>query len=264
MKQSLTLSILTLFLISFSNVTFSFSYRDSIRIEQLKGQNIDSFDLLVKVTERRAFDTLILVGAKVQLEDISTGEIEICFTNEAGMCFFKLKPNTDYEVYATMETNDEMVKYLKELIRFTTKNKVPPASIMQNFELNRLLIHRHIKVESIYFDFDQWSIRPDAALELEKIVRLMNNNPNMRIEINSNADCRLSEKQSMEISEKRAQSCLKWLFEHGIDSSRFEAYSYGETHLVNDCACEGKVKSKCSDVEHQKNNRIEFKFLKIE
>ena len=70
-------------------------------------------------------------------------------------------------------------------------------------------------------------------------------------------------KYNDELSAKRAKSCVDYLVAHGISAKRMVAVGYGERKLVNNCACEGNVKSTCTDAEHQKNRRTEFKILKI-
>ena len=70
-------------------------------------------------------------------------------------------------------------------------------------------------------------------------------------------------KSNDELSAKRAKACVEYLVAHGIDSKRMIAVGYGERKLVNGCACEGNVKSDCTEEQHQQNRRTEFKILKL-
>lgn len=111
----------------------------------------------------------------------------------------------------------------------------------------------------IYFDLDKHNIRPDAALELNKIVELLNNCPEMRMEIGSHTDCRHSYSYNENLSNRRAQSTLDYIASRISNPSRLSAKGYGEHVLAVDCPCEGNVTSPCSEEQHQLNRRTEFR-----
>jgi outer membrane protein OmpA-like peptidoglycan-associated protein len=110
------------------------------------------------------------------------------------------------------------------------------------------------KINLIYFDLDKSNIRPDAAIDLAKILDVLNENPTMKIDIRSHTDSRASFKYNEKLSDSRAKSTMDWLVKKGVDQSRLTAKGYGETQLVNKCA-DGV---KCSEEEHQQNRRSEF------
>jgi outer membrane protein OmpA-like peptidoglycan-associated protein/tetratricopeptide (TPR) repeat protein len=113
---------------------------------------------------------------------------------------------------------------------------------------------KFLDITVIYFDLDKAAIRQDAALELEKILDVMNQNPTMKIDIRSHTDSRQTLKYNQKLSDKRAQSTRNYLLKNGIDASRITAKGYGETQLINNCA-DGV---KCSEEQHQLNRRSEF------
>lgn len=115
----------------------------------------------------------------------------------------------------------------------------------------------------IYFDLGKDKIRPDAAKELDKIVDAMIKNPKMIIELRSHTDCRSSATSNMALSDRRAKSSAAYIVSKGIDGSRITGKGYGESKLVNGCACEGSVRSTCSEQEHQLNRRTEFILVSI-
>ncbi|MBX2894429.1 MAG: OmpA family protein [Cyclobacteriaceae bacterium] len=123
-------------------------------------------------------------------------------------------------------------------------------------------IGKVIHINPIYFDLGKASIRKDAAAELDKIVQVMNDNPNMIIELGSHTDCRSSAQYNLTLSDKRAKASAEYVISKGIARSRISGKGYGESKLVNDCACEGTVKSACSETEHQANRRTEFIIVK--
>ena len=111
-----------------------------------------------------------------------------------------------------------------------------------------------LELKIIYFDLDKWNIRPDAALELEKVLAVLEQYPNMKIDIRSHTDSRASFKYNEKLSERRAKSTLEWLVKNGIAKERLTSKGYGETQLVNKCA----DNDKCTEAEHQLNRRSQF------
>ncbi|MEN2412161.1 OmpA family protein [Flavobacterium mesophilum] len=110
------------------------------------------------------------------------------------------------------------------------------------------------KIKMIYFDLDKSDIRAEAAIDLEKILVVLNSNPTMKLDIRSHTDSRATFKYNKVLSERRAKSTIKWLIENGIDASRLTGRGYGEVQLTNKCA-DGVP---CTEAEHQQNRRSEF------
>jgi len=120
-----------------------------------------------------------------------------------------------------------------------------------------------IDIKPIYFDVNKYNIRSDAQIELQKIVNVMNENPTMEIELGSHTDCRASAAYNEKLSDKRAKSSAEWVRQRITNPARIYGKGYGEAKLVNDCGCEGAVKSDCSDEEHQANRRTEFIIIRM-
>jgi outer membrane protein OmpA-like peptidoglycan-associated protein len=120
-----------------------------------------------------------------------------------------------------------------------------------------------IDIKPIYFDLNKYNIRPDAKRELDKIVAVMQEYPKMEIELGSHTDCRASYAYNEKLSDQRAKASAAYIKSKISDPDRIYGKGYGESRLVNDCGCEGKVKSDCSEEEHQKNRRTEFRVIKI-
>lgn len=111
-----------------------------------------------------------------------------------------------------------------------------------------------VKINPIYFDLGKAIIRRDAATELDKIVRVMQENPGMKIELGSHTDARGSDESNFTLSDKRAKASAAYIVSKGIAADRITGRGYGESRLVN--RCENGVK--CSEAEHQLNRRTEF------
>ena len=124
--------------------------------------------------------------------------------------------------------------------------------------LERIIREKEIVIPNIYYDFNDWHIRPDAAAVLDTtIYKLMVNNPGLVIELGSHTDSRGSDEYNLELSQKRAQAVVDYLVKKGIDPGRLIAVGYGETQLVNHCS----NGVDCSDEEHQENRRTTFRVL---
>ena len=109
-------------------------------------------------------------------------------------------------------------------------------------------------IKMIYFDLDKSNIRQEAALDLEKILDVLNQNPTMKLDIRSHTDSRATFKYNEALSDRRAKSTVEWLVKNGVDATRLTGKGYGENQLVNKCA-DGV---ECTEEEHQLNRRSEF------
>lgn len=117
---------------------------------------------------------------------------------------------------------------------------------------------RQTPVETnLLYDFDKSSLRVDASSELFKIFTALNENTELKIEIEAHTDSRGSHKYNMKLAEKRAQAVVKYLVSKGISADRIITKAYGETQLLNKCS-DG---IQCSEKEHQENRRATIKIL---
>lgn len=185
-----------------------------------------------------------------------TGKL-VVKTDAAGAYKVSLKPKTDVELFASHED------YYDSKIAFkTTKGLEVSTDLVQDLELNPFCYDCVLKVEGIYYDLDKANIRPDAAAILDSLVITLKKYPKLRIELGSHTDCRADSAYNQDLSQRRADSAVAYLVRQGIDSARLEARGYGESKLVNDCACEGSyVKRQCTEAEHQLNRRTTVQLL---
>jgi outer membrane protein OmpA-like peptidoglycan-associated protein/tetratricopeptide (TPR) repeat protein len=116
-----------------------------------------------------------------------------------------------------------------------------------------------IKIENIYYDYNKYNIRPDAALELDKVIAVLNKYPTMAIELRSHTDARGKDEYNRKLSDNRAKSAVEYIISKGIDKNRLVAKGYGETELLNQC----KDGVECDDKTHEQNRRTEFKILNM-
>jgi outer membrane protein OmpA-like peptidoglycan-associated protein len=111
-----------------------------------------------------------------------------------------------------------------------------------------------LEIPIIYFDLDKAAIKKESAFELQKIVEILEQYPNLKLEIRSHTDSRQTVKYNQVLSDKRAKSTMNWLVGKGVNPNRLKSKGYGESQLVNQCS----DNVKCSEEEHQLNRRSEF------
>ena len=114
-------------------------------------------------------------------------------------------------------------------------------------------------IKMIYFDLDKSEITTAAAVDLEKILQVLNDNPTMKLDIRSHTDSRQTHQYNQILSERRAKSTINWLVKNGVKANRLTGKGYGETLLQNGCS-DGVD---CSEAEHQMNRRSEFIITEI-
>ena len=150
----------------------------------------------------------------------------------------------------------------KEETPIVKKGEVPPEKLPPEKEVKKAEEELAKIFKNIYFDFDKYYIRPDAAKELDKIVKVMNKYPTMEIELSSHTDCSGSSIYNLKLSDKRAKASADYIKKRITNPTRINGQGYGETHPVNDCACEGGRGLKCTEEQHQQNRRTEFKIIR--
>ena len=117
-----------------------------------------------------------------------------------------------------------------------------------------------IDLNTIYFDYDKYNIRRDAALELDKVVIIMKKYPDLIVEGGSHTDSRGRDAYNDVLSTRRAESTVNYIISKGINTDRITAKGYGEKQLTNECS----NNVKCTDLKHQLNRRTEFVIINPE
>ena len=128
-----------------------------------------------------------------------------------------------------------------------------------DFQLSSISLDAPIAIDNILYDYDKWDIRPDAAIELDKLSRLFQDNPHMTFELGAHTDSRGGDTYNLVLSDARANSAVDYLIRSGVSPDRINAKGFGETMLTNKC----KNGVKCTEEEHQANRRTEFRVTGI-
>ena len=192
-------------------------------------------------------------GVIVEVTNSATNEIISMVSDKKGNFKLKLSPESEYHLYCTK------FGCFSKTDNISTKGLKYSEDFFADFEVEPIVIDKPIVLENIFYDFDKWDIRPDAAIELDKLVRILYDNPKIEIEMGSHTDARGTDVYNLVLSEKRANAAVKYLISQGIDESRLTWKGYGETVPVNKCV----NKIECSEELHQENRRTEFKVKKV-
>ena len=187
----------------------------------------------------------------------SKGLLEMIPLEENDELAFKLEK----EDYLTARSSFSMEG--KEIPKSLLKKEVTDTTYVVQIQMDRPEIGKEIsklfEVNSIYYDLDKADIRSDAAEELDKIVQFLSDNPQMNLELGAHTDARASGAYNLKLSQRRAESAVKYIIQRGISNDRIQPKGYGETQLINECA-DGVD---CPEDMHQQNRRTEFKIIKI-
>jgi outer membrane protein OmpA-like peptidoglycan-associated protein/tetratricopeptide (TPR) repeat protein len=201
----------------------------------------------------------ILPGAKISLFDNKFNPMGIVNSDDKGNYIFSVECGKTYNVRAEKEAYTTK----EESVTITAEDGKTKLDIALEKEECKVTIGDDLGkcfgIKNIYFDFDKSNIRVEAAIDLEKILDVMNQYPKMKLDIRSHTDSRGSFKYNESLSDRRAQSTIAWLIENGVDKVRLTAKGYGENQLINKCA----DNVDCTEEEHQLNRRSEFIIMEL-
>lgn len=189
--------------------------------------------------------------AWVTLDQVENRDKTRVQADAQGNYHFNLVPNASYRIVAEADS------MLAANAALSTMGLGKSTILRADMKLTPLEFGKPIVIPNIYYDFDKWNIRPDAAAELDKLVELIQDNPTLRFELGSHTDSRGSDPYNLVLSDARANSAVDYLVRHGVDPDRLTSQGYGERQLVNHC----KDGVECTEEEHQANRRTEFKVI---
>lgn len=206
----------------------------------------------------------VLPNTKVSLLDNKRESMTDYVTGNDGKFLFRVYGDEDYELFG------ELDGYLTKRQPYTTKGKsVDPATLKElvtNITLDTILVMDRIELnkifvlENIYFDFDKSDITPQAAIELNKLVDILKDNAAIKIEMGSHTDSVGTQDYNIQLSQRRAESTVRYLVNNGISQQRLTAKGYGETKPV---ARNTNPDGSDNPVGRARNRRTEFKIVEI-
>ena len=203
----------------------------------------------------------LLPRSLVTLMDENMRVLQDTIVNNTATYLFKIEPNKKYTVRGTRSL------YIPYDVEFSTDSK---GKISHNIYLTlesyadaEERINKtekgdvQVQLDPIYFNFDEWDIKPSAAITLDMLVDFMKKYDQMEVEISAHTDARGSDDYNLDLSKKRAASTVEYLVSRGIEATRLRSIGYGELQPLNKCTKENM----CTKEEYDINRRSEFKVI---
>lgn len=195
-------------------------------------------------------------GATVILKGSDGSEETTISDKDGNYLFASLKQNVDYTVQASKE------RYLtSEERKFSTKGILYDADLNKSqgvdLDLNLIAITQdEIDIQNIYYDLASADLRQESKVELDRLISILRENPQIRILINSHTDSRGSHAYNLDLSNRRAQSVVDYLVANGISKDRLESKGHSFSNP--------RIRNARTEEEHQANRRTTFSILNIE
>lgn len=208
--------------------------------------------IIIGRTYAKIYDNSLipLENVDVSMTNLNNNDVKAIISDNNGMFIERANCSNSFEFSAHKRGYFMQSKYLE------TVCKTGNDTIYVDLVLDQILENKSYVINNIYYDFDKWYIRTDAAKELNKLVAVLYENPDIDIELGSHTDSRGTEIYNQKLSQKRAEAAVEYIISKGISSDRITAKGYGESKHAISC-------NFCTEEEHQINRRTEFTVTKI-
>ena len=222
-----------------------------------KGHNtMGGYDIFKSTNENGKWSKPINLGYP-----INTADDDLCFvlsSSSQRAYFSSSRQGTigDLDIFIINLPKEKplLISDEKEYVAWQNQPIKLSDTIKQSIIKESEKLKNEIVLNNIFFDFNKASLRPESKTELENLIKLMNDNPNIKIEISGHADNIGSSAYNQKLSESRAKAVVDYLIEHGIERSRLSHMGYGfDKPIAPNDTEEGR----------QINRRVEFKIIKI-
>ena len=235
------------------------------------------FDVVLHANSNQITDSDEVLGARIEVFNNTTDETVLFLENHDVTSFqVNLEKGNHYTLMVRKEGyfNKRMEAYVDIegcILCFDGLGSVEPnvtdamnsgentGALLANVNLEKIEMNKVIKIENIYYDYDKWDIRMDAARELDKVVTVLQEHPAILMELGSHTCSKGNDQYNLTLSEKRAKAAVEYIVGKGVNADRISYKGYGETKLTN--ACKNGIQ--CSEKRHQKNRRTELKITGI-
>jgi outer membrane protein OmpA-like peptidoglycan-associated protein len=142
---------------------------------------------------------------------------------------------------------------ISENLNLDSMVKAGYKEIHKDLYLVPIEIGQVVRLNNVFFDFDKWDLRPESNVELDRVVKLLKENPAIEIELSAHTDSKGSDEYNFRLSDNRTKSCVAYIIANGIPASRIVSKGYGESMPVSENE---------TDEGRQLNRRVEFKITK--
>lgn len=142
---------------------------------------------------------------------------------------------------------------ISENLNLDSMVKAGFKEIHKDLYLVPIEIGQVVRLNNVFFDFDKWDLRPESNVELDRVVKLLKENPAIEIEMSAHTDSKGTDEYNFKLSDNRARSCMEYILSKGISPGRITSKGYGESMPVSENE---------TDEGRQLNRRVEFKIMK--
>jgi outer membrane protein OmpA-like peptidoglycan-associated protein/tetratricopeptide (TPR) repeat protein len=197
------------------------------------------------ITDDRSGNPL---DAIITITDHSNGQEVASFKSnaESGKYLVSLSSGKNYGITVKRE------RYLFHSENFNIPVSEDNIEVVKNIGLKRIEVGNKVVLNNVFYDFNKAIIRSESFSELNLLAKLMDENPDIRIELSSHTDNKGGEKYNLDLSQRRSQAVLDYLVSKGIQKPRLEAKGYGFSQPIS---------SNETEEGRQLNRRTEFKIL---
>jgi outer membrane protein OmpA-like peptidoglycan-associated protein len=197
--------------------------------------------------------TTPISGITVVLENIEKAFKKTTVTDDKGNFVLQLPEAGVYSLYGKKES------YLSQTEEVTASNYSREKTLFVKLEIcaEKVDCGKGLGLKNVLFDLNKYIIKEDSKIELNRLVRFMQDNPDVKVEVGSHTDCRSSSVYNQKLSQNRANASVDYVVSQGISRDRITGKGYGESKLLNECA-DGV---KCSEEQHAINRRTEMKVI---
>ena len=148
---------------------------------------------------------------------------------------------------------------ISENLNLDSLIKAGYKEIHKDLYLAPIEIGQVFRLNNVFFDFDKYNLRPESYVELDRVVKFLNEYPNIEIEMSAHTDSKGADDYNTTLSDNRARSVMEYILSKGITASRIVSKGYGETKPV---AANANTDGTDNPEGRQLNRRVEFKILK--
>ena len=222
----------------------------------------------VTMTREENGELTVLPRVQVKILDYQGEVLDEAVTEEDGRFNFRVYEHERYTLLG--EKVGDAENYFVTRLPFTTVGRAADrdtlTELVTDVTYDTLLVLEKIEknkvfvLENIYYDFNKYDIRPDAAQELDKLVTILEDNPHIKIELSSHTDSVDTERYNLMLSQKRAESAVEYIVSQGIDPARLLAKGYGESRPI---APNTNPDGTDNPEGRQKNRRTEFRIIDV-
>ncbi len=223
------------------SVTFTLIDRDSLN------KNLNKYTFNISITDKETGQT---IEADVQVIDTEDDKLLDQSISKKGLYTQKLTFNNKTRLVISVKKQGYIFQDISIKIDPESKQN---RTITRSITMEKPVVGSKYVLRNLYYDFDKADLRKESGTELNNLLRLLQDSPNMKIEIGSHTDDLGSKDYNYNLSQRRAQSVVNWLIEKGVNASRLIPKGYGEDEplVSNDDEKEGR----------ELNRRTEIKIL---